>query len=195
MKKYSLVVLKEYRESQITRIRMINQDLDKLANGGLRGLRAADHRALTNSQLTAAAQYCKRVRNHAALIYDVLKEKLQAPHCRCHLPHNVNLQLEIRSVTAVRASHGLRFKFVFSFDPEPEKQLPWNWRELELEHLESAESYHGTQPAKPNDAFNGQRLQADLEISHSPDPQVRSMNSAIKRITRGLLSVSVTGET
>jgi hypothetical protein len=195
MKKYSLVVLKEYHASKITRIRLINQDLDKLANGGLRGLRTADHRSLTNSQLTAAAQHCKRVRNHAALLYGVLKENLQAPHCQCHLPHNVNLQLEIRSITAARESNGLRFKFVFSFNPGSENLPPWNWRELELEHFESDESNHDMQSDKANVDFNDQRLQADSDVLQEPDSPAGSKNSTINRITKRLLNVSLTGET
>lgn len=139
MKRFSLTLLKTYRDEQLVRIRNLNHDLDKLVNGSVR---PAISKPSSKSDSAAASRYYKSVRDHAMSLYGVLKEKFQAPICVCDLVHDANLQLEVRRAGIESYNQPLpplRFKFIFSFDSScPDKPVPWNWREIEMEQISNA---------------------------------------------------------
>ena len=128
--------MKDYQEDQLTRIRNLNEDLDKLVNGGNR---YGEPRPIASATLAAVVEHYKRIRRHAAALHRVLDGKLRSPSCSCGMLHLANLQLEIRSTEQVQKSQSaVQFRFLISFDPGS-ATAPSQWRELVIENLEPEE--------------------------------------------------------
>jgi len=68
----------DYRSSQLTRMRNLNYDLDKLVNG------ARQARTISAPSKLNVAEHYKRVRWHSMLLYSALKEKLEIT-CACQV--------------------------------------------------------------------------------------------------------------
>ena len=67
---------KEDREQYIERIHRLNFNLDKLVNG------APQIAAANKFRNVNVAPHYQRVRKHAIVLYDALKEKLSRCHCK-----------------------------------------------------------------------------------------------------------------
>jgi len=72
---------KEYRNDKLSRIHRLNENLDKLVNGVQFHLSFRK----THTKVVNAAEHYKRMRDHAKVIHDALKEKLEASVCRCNV--------------------------------------------------------------------------------------------------------------
>ena len=138
LKKFKIAILKAYQEENITRIRNLNEDLDKLVNGGNR---YGESRPIARAKLTEVVEHYKRIRRHAAALYRVFDGKLRSPHCSCGMLHLANLQLEIRNAEQVQKPRsGVQFRFLISFDPGPETLPRSSARELVIEKEELPEN-------------------------------------------------------
>ncbi|KAI5844286.1 hypothetical protein BZA05DRAFT_173374 [Tricharina praecox] len=186
-KKFTLVVLKNHRDEQLSRIRRINHDLDKLVNGG----RQWFDQTSTARDGSTTTRY-NRIRSHATALYTVLNEKLQTPHCTCPSSHDINLQLETRRGETFgprEPDPRLRFKFIFSFGPGLD-DVPSNWRKLELEHL--AEKH---QSGPPNEVVVNPDGDQDCRYSSIPTKNsISTVKDAVKHTGQGLPSPTAVEE-
>jgi len=177
-KKFTLALLRAYREEQLSRIRNINDDLDRLVNGTRHW---ADQRS-TIPNKSIATRY-NRIRNHAAALYQVLREKLQTPHCKCPSSHDVNLRLETHKTENVKPKapeSELRFKLIFSFDPGLDSAVPLNWRKLELEHIDEEH--------QPNPLIKAAVIHDGDEDHRCGQKPTSFPATTVERTTFGLLS-------
>lgn len=72
----------EYRSRQLTQMRNLNYDLDKLVNGARQPKTTGIKQSPGKINV---AEYYKRVRGHAMVLYSALKEKLETPCVICQV--------------------------------------------------------------------------------------------------------------
>jgi len=74
-----LSLSEEYRNEKLARIHRLNDNLDKLVNG-------VHFQLSTHTKVVNVAEHYKRMRDHAEMIHDALKEKLQETSvCGCNV--------------------------------------------------------------------------------------------------------------
>ncbi|KAF8244932.1 hypothetical protein K440DRAFT_663147 [Wilcoxina mikolae CBS 423.85] len=120
-----LAALTDYRKERIEEVRKLNGDLARLISGS----QPTNFEQPSKSTARSAAAYYKRIRRHAILLHDVLKDQFLARECG-PVPHCAKLQLDMRRIGTPQTY--MRLKFVFAFECE---NYPFTF--LELEHLEN----------------------------------------------------------
>ncbi|KAF8417854.1 hypothetical protein EV426DRAFT_621333 [Tirmania nivea] len=127
----------EYCNEKLTRIHRLNENLDKLVNGAQFQLSFKT----THTKVVNAAQHYKRMRDHAKMIHDALKEKLETSTCGCS-HHSANLRLQMRYIgkpnrgdkDAQSQSLSMRFSVIFAIAMAEQEN---RWRNVELERIEN----------------------------------------------------------
>ena len=79
LKAVSVGLSAEYRNTRLQQIRNLNEDLERLVDGSRRARITTVQQ--TNPKANVAGHY-ERVRRHAMVLYDTLKEQFQPP-CAC----------------------------------------------------------------------------------------------------------------